>query len=254
VSLLGSTQPGRLAEYIRRANDGGAGDDGLIQRFGFLVWPDQNGEWTEIDRYPDSEARAAAWQAFERLDKLQPEMVGAEVDQFEPVPFLRFNDEAQSLFSSWHRAHEIKLRGGELTRALESHFAKYRKLVPSLALINHLADGGSGATSETAMLRALAFADYLETHARRAYGAGSEIETSPAKAILKHIRKGDLQDGFTAREIQRRGWSNLSERDHVQAGLELLCDLDWLRAERCIAGATGGRPSFTYRFNPRGLR
>jgi hypothetical protein len=39
VRLLGSTQPGRLAEYIRRANDGGAGDDGLIQRFGFLVCP-----------------------------------------------------------------------------------------------------------------------------------------------------------------------------------------------------------------------
>jgi hypothetical protein len=143
---------------------------------------------------------------------------------------------------------------GELTPALESHLAKYRKLVLSLALINHLADGGSGAISETAMLRALAFAEYFETHARRAYGAGSEIETSAAKTILKHIRKGDLQDGFTAREIQRRGWSNLSERDHVQAGLEVLCDLDWLWAERCIAGTTGGRPSFTYRFNPRGLQ
>jgi hypothetical protein len=149
VSLLGSTQPGRLAEYIRRANDGGVGDDGLIQRFGLLVWPDQNGEWTEIDRYPDSEARAAAGQAFERLDKLQPEMVGAEVDQFEPVPFLRFNADAQSLFSIWHRAHEIKLRSGELTPALESHLAKYRKLVPSLALINHLADSGSGGHSES---------------------------------------------------------------------------------------------------------
>ena len=33
LSLLGGTQPGRIAEYIRRANSGGAGDDGLIQRF-----------------------------------------------------------------------------------------------------------------------------------------------------------------------------------------------------------------------------
>ena len=42
VSMLGSSQPGKIAEYIRRAVDGGEGDDGMIQRFGLLVWPDQN--------------------------------------------------------------------------------------------------------------------------------------------------------------------------------------------------------------------
>jgi Protein of unknown function (DUF3987) len=42
LSLLGSTQPGRLAEYMLRAVAGGAGDDGLIQRFSLLVWPDQS--------------------------------------------------------------------------------------------------------------------------------------------------------------------------------------------------------------------
>src|SRR5262245_49556008 len=59
LSLLGSTQPGRIAEYMRRAIAGGAGDDGLIQRFGLLVWPDQNPDWIEIDRYPQTEARTA---------------------------------------------------------------------------------------------------------------------------------------------------------------------------------------------------
>ena len=41
LSLLGSTQPGRIAEYIRRAISGAGGDDGLIQRFSLLVWPDE---------------------------------------------------------------------------------------------------------------------------------------------------------------------------------------------------------------------
>jgi Protein of unknown function (DUF3987) len=31
LSLIGSTQPGKLAEYVRRAVGGGSGDDGLIQ-------------------------------------------------------------------------------------------------------------------------------------------------------------------------------------------------------------------------------
>jgi hypothetical protein len=57
LSLLGSTQPGRLAEYVRRATDGGSGDDGLIQRFGLLAWPDQDPEWRENDRHPNSAAR-----------------------------------------------------------------------------------------------------------------------------------------------------------------------------------------------------
>ena len=136
--------------------------------------------------------------------------------------------------------------------ALESHLAKYRKAVPALALINHLADGSIGSISETALLKALALAKYLETHARRAYGAGSEIETSAAKAILIHIRKCDLSDGFAARDIQRRAWSNLSDRSHTQAGLDLLVDLNWNSAERRDAGASGSRPSVAYRINPRG--
>jgi Protein of unknown function (DUF3987) len=254
LSLLGSTQPGRLAEYMRAAISGGAGDDGMVQRFSLLVWPDQSPSWENTDRYPASEPRAAAWQAFRRLDELTADAAGAATDEFAPVSYLRLDDAAQDQFGNWRGDLERRLRSGEMFPALESHLAKYRKLVPSLALINHLADGGSGAISETAMLRALAFAEYFETHARRAYGAGSEIESSAAKAILKHIRKGDVQDGFTARAIQRHGWSNLSERDQVQAGLDLLCDLDWLRAESCIAGATGGRPSITYWINPRGLR
>jgi putative DNA primase/helicase len=44
----------------------------------------------------------------------------------------------------------------ESCHALEGHFAKYRKLSPALALINHLADGGEGAVGQTALRRALA--------------------------------------------------------------------------------------------------
>ena len=57
LSMIGSTQPGRLAEYVRRAVSGGSGDDGLIQRFGLLVWPDQSPEWKDVDCYPDTAAR-----------------------------------------------------------------------------------------------------------------------------------------------------------------------------------------------------
>ncbi len=251
LSLLGSTQPGRLAEYIRRAVAGGAGDDGLIQRFGLLVWPDQDPEWREVDRYPNSAARETAWKTFERLDRLDPDAIGAERDPFEPLPFLRVDEQAQGDFADWRREVEGALRSADMSPALESHLAKYRKLVPALALINHLADGGAGRISQTALARALALAEYLETHARRAFGAGAAAETAVAKLILARIRKGDLSDGFSARDIRRKEWSGLTDNDQIKAGLNLLADFDWIAPETTD---TAGRPRTVHRINPRALR
>jgi hypothetical protein len=251
LSLMGAVTPGRLTEYVRRVLSDGERNDGMLQRFGLLVWPDQSSTWEEVDRYPDTAYRETAWEAFERLDKLDPATIGAEAPKFDGVPFLRFDPTAQGIFKDWRRSLEIKLRSGELGTALESHLAKYRKLIPALALINHLADGGSGPISEMALLRALAFASYLETHAKRVYGAGNETETAAAKAILEHIRKGDLQDGFTIRDVHQSGWSNLTDNAQVQAGLDLLCDFGWLMAVRRPVGALGGRPSVAYHINPR---
>jgi uncharacterized protein DUF3987 len=64
LSLLGSSQPGRVADYKRGALTGGAGDNGMVQRFGLLVYPDQVSEWRDVDRYPASAPREAAWKAF----------------------------------------------------------------------------------------------------------------------------------------------------------------------------------------------
>jgi Protein of unknown function (DUF3987) len=233
-----------------RAISGGAGDDGLIQRFGLLVWPDQTPEGREVDRYPDSEAREQTWDVFERLDRLTPDVIGAETETFESVPFIRFDGPAQGLFSEWLKDLVTRLRTGDLSPALESHFAKYRKLVPAIALASQLADSGTGPISKKSLLRSLAFADYLETHARRAYGAGTEAETTAAKAILSRIRKSDLTDRFSALDIHRKGWSGLIEIDQIKARLDLLSDHDWIAPE-IIQSA--GRPRTAYTINPRAL-
>ena len=47
VGLVGSTQPGRIAEYLRRATSTAEGNDGLIQRFSLLVWPDVSPHWRD---------------------------------------------------------------------------------------------------------------------------------------------------------------------------------------------------------------
>jgi putative DNA primase/helicase len=251
LSLLGSTQPGRIAEYIRRANVGGAGDDGLIQRFSLMVYPDLDLEWQNVDRFLDSEARLVAFDTFRRLDTLDPDSIGCKREPDEWIPFLRFDEAAQAQFEEWRTEHERRLRSGELPASLEGHFAKYRKTVPALALINHLVDKCAGPIEEGSLIRALAFADYLATHAERIYSASAEAESTTAKAIISKIRKGELAGQFTARDVYRRGWSNLSNRECVQAGLDLLDDLDWLIA---TTERTGGRPRVIFTVNPRALK
>ena len=251
LSLVGGTQPGRLSEYIHTAVKGGAADDGLIQRFGLLVWPDQSNEWKNVDEYPNKEAKNTAFQVFDELDRLDPMAIGASQDtdfdgQPEGVPYLRFNPGALELFTEWRAALETKLRLDTIHPALESHFAKYRKLIPSLALIIHLADGGAGDIAENATLKALAWSEYLESHAERAYASVSQPEVSTAKAILRKIKSGDLKTPFASKDVWRPNWSKLSDRETVEAGLAMLVDYNHLCVE---TRATGGRPATLYYLN-----
>jgi hypothetical protein len=120
-----------------------------------------------------------------------------------------------------------------------------------LALVNHVVHGVAGPVSREALLRALAFAGHLESHARRVYGASGTVELVAAKAILARVRSSALADGFTARDVHRHGWSGLTDHAQVQLGLDLLVDLDHLAAETVPGTERRGRPKVTYSINPR---
>lgn len=251
VSVLGGIQPGPLAGYLRDALRGGALDDGLMQRFQLLVWPDDPHDWRDVDRWPDNGARQQAAEVFERLDRLDDGRMVANLDDSDrrALPYLRFAPDAQEAFAEWRTALEQRLRArNDVPPAIEAHLAKYRSLVPSLALLSHLADTPTGgAVTLPSLLRACAWAEYLETHARRIYGAQTLGEIEAARELLRRLRRGDLPDPFALRDVYRPCW-RLLDRDGAAAAVQLLADHDWLRAER--DDGTGGRPSTRYRAHP----
>lgn len=246
LSVIGGAQPGRIAEYLRAAVRGTAGDDGLMQRFSLLVWPEHRGDWRDVDRWPDSESRARAFASFDRLDKLTPDGVGAHRDQFDALPYLRLSPGGLVAFREWRTELERRLHADELHPAMASHLSKYRKAIPALALIMHLTDGGTGPVSEAATIRALAWSEYLESHAVRAYASVTNSTASAARLILKRI--GELSGEFTARDVYRNQWSGLADREAVRDALDMLADYGQLLTE---VHDTGGRPSIVYRLNPR---
>jgi putative DNA primase/helicase len=243
LSIIGGIQPGILAEYVRQATGGGVGADGLLQRFGLMVYPDINPEWKEIDRYPDKAARESVKELVEKLDKLKPAEIGAEDDSYGGIPFLRFDDAAQKVFSEWRGGLEQRLRSGEEHPAFVSHLSKYRKLIPSLALINHLCDTGHGAVSQDALLRAITFSEYLESHAKRIYSYATRPDIDAAKTLLKRLDNGKLKTPFKARDIYQKGWTGLETPSKAQSAIDLLMDYRHLNEEEID---TGGRPSTHY--------
>jgi hypothetical protein len=249
LSILGGIQPGPLSHYLRAVLDGGLGDDGLMQRFQLLVWPDVSGEWNDVDRWPDSDAKQTAYDVFTRLSALHPEDINATRTEDEQIPYLNFRADAQELFTEWRSELEHRLRRAEEPAALEAHLSKYRSLIPSLALLIHLADQGTNPVGLDATERACAWAEYLESHARRVYCPMLARDYIAARALAAHILKGDLPNPFALKDVYRPQWSDLTTRDDAQKAVDILIDLDWLREPE--KEQTGGRPRQRFEINPR---
>lgn len=220
----------------------------LIQRFQLAVWPDCPRRWRNIDRWPDSDAKRIAFDVVCRLDELVAADVGAVRPDDDDVPYLRFDPKAQAMFDQWQSCLESRLRGDELPPALESHLAKYRSLIPSLALLIHLADDGVEEIPVAALDRAIRWGHFLESHANRLYASAVHSDITSGRCLAKKILDGSLADRFTVKDVYRPNWSGLSSSEEAQAAIELLVDLDWLEVEEI---RTPGRPRIEHRINPR---
>jgi putative DNA primase/helicase len=160
LSVFGGIQPSRLQRYLTDAVTGGSTDDGLAQRLQVLVWPDHSQEWHQVDRPGNTDAAVAVETVFKHITRMRI---------FDPFR-ASFAPDAQELFNAWRADLEHHIRRGTLGAALESHLAKYRKLMPSIALILHLAESGESPEIPLCQVqRAAAWCDYLESHARRVY-------------------------------------------------------------------------------------
>lgn len=240
LSIIGGVQPSRIAPIVRGAITG-TSNDGLIQRLQLAVWPDTRTNWQWVDRHPDRSAREAYEKVFRDLHELQ---LGSP-DQ---PTVLRFSAAAQAMFQEWMTEIQTEARSGKLSPVLEAHLLKMPKTVASLALIFELIDGGRFEVGENSTLRALAWADYLRSHANRLYSSGNTVIEDGARLIIE--RRDQLPQQFTAREIQRKGWAGLTDRDAVTASVDLLISTNHCREVERPTTTTGGRPSASYSWNP----
>jgi putative DNA primase/helicase len=241
VSLFGGIQPARLRSYLADALKDGPSNDGLMQRFQLMVWPDIPEGWQYIDRKPDTDSLERTAEVYRRI---------AALEATSPLR-LQFDDEAQALFEQWLTDLERRIRAEDAPPAMQAHLSKYRSLMPSLALLFALADGHTDCVPLTHARLACDWCGYLETHANRVYAAQTRPEHHAAIALSKRLAKSwKREDGvFTVRDVYRNNWSNLDSPDEARGALQVLEEYGWVRRET-NAQATG-RPSETYYRNPK---
>jgi hypothetical protein len=246
-------QPGPLRTLLRRVARGDEADDGLISRFQLFVWPDTKADWRNVDRWPDTDSKNRAYAVFQALDNLDPADIDADPDEDGGPPSLRFDPEAQDLFDAWRAELEAKVRMPDESPLIESHLAKYRSLMPSLALLFHLIEVVDGAGVSPIRLHAAHLAAewcaLLEAHARRIYSCVADPDLEPARALGDRIRAGALQSPFAYRDVYRRGWSNLDSPEAAKRAVVALEDLGWVRIVE--SRETGGAPRVDVHIHPR---
>ena len=264
LSVFGGIQPDKLIAYLEQAYSG-LGNDGLLQRFQMLVYPDSI-EWQYRDRYPNREAANVVFDIFKKLSETDFIEFGAyPTDEYNKRPYFRFSLDAQAFYVDWTHKLNTQTIPNEENTVIQQHLGKYERLLPALALIFHLIDcasigqaNGFGVSLE-AIQRAARWCEYLETHARRVYGLIDGMGMRPAltlskkiEALIKRTAKTDetpenwLKDGFTLRDVRRKQWQHLKDDNAIEKALTVLADNYWIVPNDTHNSKNGGRPTTRY--------
>ncbi len=268
LSVMGGIQPDKLEMYLEQTMRGLC-NDGLMQRFQMMVYPDPLPRSKEKDIAVNKESRDAVYELFIAADGLfdgQLVSYGAnESNEYYKRPYFRFADDAYKVFMNWYDTLQAKADDTE-HEVIAQHLLKYGRLIPALALIFHLVDCidiGSclGGVSLNALKAAIAWGDMLETHMLRVYSCitdNSHLKASLlSNKILAMLKKPSdktdktdwISHGFTARSLKRKNWKGLTNDEAVQTALDVLIEYDWLNYKEVKSTVQGGRPTERYWIN-----
>ncbi len=248
LGVFGGVQPDLLEKYLGGIVNS-MDNDGRIQRFQVLVFPDATA-WEWRDRYPVKGAREAVRDAFDRLAEFDPVLDGAApANDFVKLPHFHLSDAAQELFIEWSQALYGTKIAAESNSLMRQHLAKFEKLFCALALILHLAEGVvAHEVGVDAALRAAAWCDYLEAHARRVYALVEVGQVNTARMLGRRLAEKKLVDGFTARDVVRKGWAGMGSSAQAEMALAVLEEHGWVVGDE--SSEASGRPTTRFNVNP----
>lgn len=254
VSMVGNIQPGLLHRFLGKSARDGAHADGLMQRFGMMVYPDLVPHSGLVDRRSDLSAWQTGIDAIAALPDYDVSAHGAvQAPLSSGRPVFTLDDGAHDAFCEWYAWHLTESRNDDLVEAYRQHVLKLPKVVATVALAIHVLEGFSGPVCETVMRRATDATRFFAAHAQRVYSLATQnADIESARMIAKRISTGELRGEITSRECRRRGWSGCETAEDADRVLTVLEDAGWLQLTPQRATHVGGRPTKRWITNPRG--
>ncbi len=244
VSVTGGTQPEKLAELFRDA------DDGLLARF---LW-----FWPATRRFRLARAAPATDWAIAALDRLRclETAVAPKPGDPQPPVFVRLVDNALPMLESFGQEMQDNLENA--SGLMRSTFGKARGTALRLALVLEFLwwCGGAAAEPPPTRISVEAFAaatrlvrDYFGPMAERCFGdAAIPKEDRDAGALARWIIKTGATE-VHVRQLQREvRLPGLRDATAIKAAAEVLEHAGWLTAPTI---GKGEARKVAYRVNPR---
>jgi putative DNA primase/helicase len=239
LSIFGALTPAALRSYIIEAAKTGRIENGFIQRFQMLIWPDgeiRDSEDSIPVDYPHVQ------EIFERATKVSPE-----------IPLIyRFTLRAQQCFESWYRNLTRQINALDPDDPMGSHLNKYPKLMSVLAGIFAMIEGEDSLVDVPQAELSIEYCCYFETHARRIYSSITSPRLEAARRLAEKIKTGKIgaEGIFSTKDVYMKGWKEMTDPDNARAVLRILEEHNWIRRQNTESGAKGGRPGESWLVNP----
>lgn len=249
LTVLGGIQPS-VIQLVLNEMKNGKSNDGFIQRFQLIVFPNQSLQPRYVDLETPRELDENVYRLLDKVAMLDISKHGTQ-EIFE-VPYVKLCDEAYDLFVSY--MHEIEKEIASLEDTpYKNHISKFGKLLSGLILIFHVIDNiETGVANHRAMPHvtqmAIKWTDFFKAHAKKLYDINYNFEALSGFALARKIIDGNVKDGDSLRAIYKNCWSSLRNPTEVELGANFLETHNWLKVEN--TNPQSGRPSSFLKFHP----
>jgi len=234
LSVFGTIQPDKLRPFIEKVIEGKEENDGFFNRFNLITAP-------ELPSLSDIEYKPMDAKVHAKVQSFIISLCEHEFFNHDDIKkrVVTFSYDAEELYLSWWRNFQKKVENSD-SDSFKSHCRKYQSLVPKLALINQVISSYSPSKDEfnpfdeveiRCVEQAIAFTEYLESHARKLFDPLVNITLVDAQRVSELLHT--ITGSFVRRDICQRNLSGIRrDSERAQAALDLLEKHYWIKKSR----------------------
>jgi len=250
VTIIGGTQPSKLAEIIRDIKSN-KDNDGFLQRFQLMVYPNKLvGEYF-VDKPTPVESDDKIKKFLKTLYKISSFNIDNNTKNFVPKT-IHLSTDAYKIYSNYFAKIQKEACQAKC-ETFASHLGKYHTLLSGLSLIlfvinNHFHEPIHDKVQVNIIEMAIKWVELFKAHAQKIYSHEQDTNITSAFSLAQKIKENKISDEESIRTIYRHGWVHLKTYSDVCFAASYLSEIGWLNIIE--KNAQNGRPSEILKFHP----